>query len=48
MAVHARYQTALDAFLSRALEGYGERIERIVLFGSVAWGNARRNRYSLK
>jgi predicted nucleotidyltransferase len=36
MDVHARYHKALDEFLSRALEGYGERIVRIILFGSVA------------
>ena len=41
MEVHARYQKALDEFLSRALEGYRERIERIILFGSVARGEAR-------
>jgi hypothetical protein len=41
MEVHARYQTALDGFLSRALEGYGERIEHIILFGTVARGEAK-------
>ncbi len=41
MELHARHQTALDEFLRRALENYGERIERIILFGSVARGDAR-------
>jgi len=49
MVVHARYQKPLDEFLRRALEGYGERIERIILFWSVAremQGTARKNRCS--
>jgi predicted nucleotidyltransferase len=41
MDVHARYQTARDKFLRRALAGYGDRIECIILFGSVARGDAR-------
>jgi predicted nucleotidyltransferase len=41
MEVHARHHKALDEFLRRAVEGYGERIERIILFGSVARGEAK-------
>jgi predicted nucleotidyltransferase len=48
MELHARHQKALDEFLRRALEGYEDRIERIILFGSVARGDARKNKYFLK
>jgi predicted nucleotidyltransferase len=41
MELHARHQQALDEFLRRALEKYRDRIERIILFGSVARGEAR-------
>ena len=41
MAVHARYQKALDEFLRRALEKHRDRIERIILFGSVARGEGK-------
>ncbi len=41
MGVQARYQQALDEFLRRALEGYRDRIERIILFGSVARGEGK-------
>ena len=48
MEVHARYQKALDEFLSRALEGYGDRIERIILSGCLHGGDARNTEYPLE
>jgi predicted nucleotidyltransferase len=36
-----KYQHAVDEFVGRALAKYGDRIERIILFGSVARGEAR-------
>ena len=41
MDVQARYQQALDEFLRRALDKYRDKIESIILFGSVARGEAR-------
>ena len=41
LQLEKRYQKALDEFLRRVLEGYGDMIERIILFGSVARGEAR-------
>lgn len=41
MKIQKRYQTAVDEFLRRVLEKYRNRIEGIILFGSVARGTAR-------
>lgn len=35
-----KYQHAVDEFVNRAVAEYGDRIERIILFGSVARGEA--------
>ncbi len=39
--ISEKYQNAVDEFARRALEKWGDRIESIVLFGSVARGEAR-------
>jgi predicted nucleotidyltransferase len=36
-----KYQKAMDNFVRRALEKHGDKIESIILFGSVARGEAR-------
>ena len=41
MEVLARYQKALDEFLRRVLDKYRDKIEGIILFGSVVRGEAR-------
>ena len=38
--VQKKYQKAIREFVERALKSYGDRIESIVLFGSVARGDA--------
>jgi len=40
MNLRRRYQNVLAEFLRRVLEKYRDRIERIVLVGSVARGTA--------
>ena len=41
MKIQERYQRAVDEFVRRALEKYSGRIDEIILFGSVARGEAR-------
>ena len=41
MKIQKRYQKAVDEFLRRVLDRYGTRIESIILFGSVARGEAK-------
>ncbi|HEC88190.1 MAG TPA: nucleotidyltransferase domain-containing protein [Thermoplasmata archaeon] len=41
MRIQRRYQKAVDEFIRRALEKYKDRIDTIILFGSVARGEAR-------
>ena len=41
MKIQTRYQKAVDEFLRRVLENYRNKIEGIILFGSVARGEAR-------
>ncbi len=41
MQLQKRYRKAIDKFVRRAKEEYGDKIERIVLFGSVARGEAQ-------
>lgn len=36
MKIQKRYQEAVDEFMKRVLEKYRDRIESIILFGSVA------------
>jgi predicted nucleotidyltransferase len=40
MNLQRRYQNVVAEFLRRVLENYRDRIERIILFGSVARGTA--------
>jgi predicted nucleotidyltransferase len=40
MNLQRRYQNVIAEFLKRTLEKYRDRIERIILFGSVARGTA--------
>lgn len=41
MQLQERYRKAVDEFVRRAKEQYGDRVEKIILFGSVARGEAR-------
>ena len=41
--VQKRFQEPLREFVNVALEKYGEKIEAIILFGSVAMGKAKRD-----
>jgi len=41
MPIQEKYQKAVDEFVRRVLEKYGDRIESIILFGSVARGEAK-------
>jgi len=41
MKIQKRYQEAVDEFMKRVLEKYRDRIESIILFGSVARGVAK-------
>lgn len=41
MKIQKRYQEPLREFVKIAIEKYGEKIERIILFGSVARGEAK-------
>jgi len=43
MQIQKRYQKAVDEFVRRALEKYKDKIDSIILFGSVARGEAREN-----
>ncbi|MEA2015170.1 MAG: nucleotidyltransferase domain-containing protein [Actinomycetota bacterium] len=38
MKIYEKYRKAADEFARRALEGYGDKIDSIILFGSVARG----------
>ena len=40
MKIQERYQRAVDEFVRRAVEKYKDRIDEIILFGSVARGEA--------
>jgi predicted nucleotidyltransferase len=42
LEIQKRYQEPLREFVKVALEKYGENVESIILFGSVARGEARR------
>ncbi len=42
MKIQSKYQKAVDTFLDRALDRYGSNIDQIILFGSVARGDARK------
>ncbi|MEE8168363.1 MAG: nucleotidyltransferase domain-containing protein [Candidatus Hydrothermarchaeales archaeon] len=39
MEVQSRYSKAIDEFVKKVLEKYGNRIEKIILFGSYARGD---------
>jgi len=41
MRIQRRYQKVVDEFVRRVLEKYKDRIDTIILFGSVARGEAR-------
>lgn len=41
MKTPKKYQNAVDEFVRRALEKCGDKIESIILFGSVARGEAK-------
>jgi len=41
MKIQGKYQKAVDEFVRRALEKYRDRIENIILFGSVARREAK-------
>jgi len=41
MRIQKRYQKAVDEFLKRVLEKYRDKIDSIILFGSVARGVAK-------
>jgi len=41
MQIQKRYQKAVDEFVRRVLEKYKDRIDSIILFGSVARGEAK-------
>ncbi len=41
MKIQKRYQKAVDEFVRRVLAKYGDRIDNIILFGSVARGDAK-------
>jgi uncharacterized protein len=38
--MHPSFRTALDAFLTKAIYRWGDRIEEVILFGSTARGEA--------
>ena len=40
MEIKEKYKEAIDEFVRRALEKYGDKIDSIILFGSVARGEA--------
>ena len=42
-----RYRKAVDEFVRRAKEQYGDRIEKIMLFSSVAGEEARKDSISI-
>jgi uncharacterized protein len=42
MKIQSKYQKAVDTFLDNALDKYGSKIDQIILFGSVARGEARK------
>lgn len=41
MKIAEKYKRPVEEFLRRALEKYGDKIDEIILFGSVARGEAR-------
>jgi uncharacterized protein len=40
MQIQKNYQTVIDAFVSQIVQRWGDQIERVILFGSVARGEA--------
>jgi predicted nucleotidyltransferase len=41
MQIQEKYQEAVNEFVKRAWEKYEDKIDRIILFGSVARGEAK-------
>ena len=41
MKIYEKYRKATDEFARRALEEYSDKIDSIILFGSVARGEAK-------
>ncbi len=41
MQIQKKYQEAVNEFVRRAMEEYGDKIDGIILFGSVARGEAK-------
>lgn len=41
MQIQKKYQEAVNEFVRRALRRYGDKIDSIILFGSVARGKAK-------
>ena len=41
MKIQRKYQKAVDEFVKRALGKYKDKIDSIILFGSIARGEAR-------
>jgi predicted nucleotidyltransferase len=41
MKIYEKYRESVNEFVRRALEKYGDKIDSIILFGSVARGEAR-------
>ena len=41
MQIQGKYQDAVDEFVRRALRRYEDKIDKIILFGSVARGEAK-------
>jgi predicted nucleotidyltransferase len=41
MKIQEKYKRPVEEFVRRALEKYGDKIDKIILFGSVARGEAR-------
>jgi predicted nucleotidyltransferase len=39
--MESRWQEAVDEFVKKAIQAYGDRIQSITMFGSVARGTAR-------
>jgi predicted nucleotidyltransferase len=40
MEIQSEYQKAIDTFINRVLDRYSAEIDKIILFGSVARGEA--------
>ena len=43
MDVQRKYRKAVDEFVKKAMDNYADKIDSIILFGSVARGEAKRN-----